>query len=164
MRKILLCLLFCISVFLTGCASPYQKIGYGGGYYHQRIKEDAYKVVFRGNGFTERNRAYDFALLRAAEICIQLGYTHFVVEGEEHKTKTTNIDMGSTSYTSGSMYGDSSFYGTTETYSNSMPVSKPRVELFVRYFESVPSGRYLEIHEAEKVIQELSSKYNIKIK
>jgi len=161
MRKILA---LSLVLAISGCASPYQEIGYGGGYYHQRITEDIYKVGFRGNGFTGFEQTRDFAFLRSAEICAQLGYTHFVIEGQEEKSKETTIDMGSTSYTSGSAYGygDSiSYYGTTNTYNNEMSVTKPRIELVARYFDGKPSGRYLEIFEAKLVIGELKEKYGL---
>lgn len=166
MKKMLILLLF---VALGGCATPYQAIedtGGMGGYYHQRLAEDTFKVVFSGNGFTEYKRAHDFALLRAAEICNKLGYTHFVIKGQEDRSHTSIVDMGSTSYTSGSIYGSddlASYYGTTETYNNNMSVLKPGVELVVRYFQGKPSGRYLEIFEAESVIRKLADKYKLDV-
>jgi len=155
--------------FISGCASyptPYQEICETGGYYHQRLAKDTYKVVFRGNGFTEYRRAYDFALLRAAEICDQLGYTHFVIEGQDDKTSTTVVDLGSTSYTSGSLYGyggSASYYGTTRTSSFLMPITRPRVELVACYFEGKPTGLYLEIFEAKSVIEKLREKYGLNL-
>jgi len=160
-------LTFLLLVAVGGCATPYRAIedtGGMGGYYHQRLADDTFKVVFSGNGFTEYKRAHDFALLRAAEICHELGYTHFVKEGQEDRSRTSVVDMGSTSYTSGSVYGygdSASYYGTTTTHSNSMPVLKPGVELVVRYFQGEPLGRYLEIFEAESVIRRLALKYGL---
>ena len=153
-----------IVLFIVACATPYQKIGDTGGFYHLRMDENVFKIGFRGNGFTTYERANDFALLRAAEICKQLGYTHFVLEGQQDRSRTTEVDMGSTSYTSGSVYGygdTASYYGTTNTYSNTMPVKKPGVELFVRYFDGKPEGRYLEIYEANSVINNLRTKYSL---
>lgn len=153
-------------VFLIGCATPYQKLGDTGGYQHLKLGEDVYRVTFRGNGFTKYKRAYDFALLRAAEIGKKLGYSHFTVEGEEDSSKTTIVDMGSTSHTSGSVYGygnSASYYGTTTTQSNKMPVKKPSVVLFVQYYEREPEGRHLEIHIVENVINSMEAKYGFKL-
>ena len=157
-------------LLITGCATPYKSIedtDGRGGYYHQRLSEDTFRVVFEGNGFTEYKRAYDFALLRVAEICVQLGYTHFVLEGQDDTTTVTDVDMGSTSYTSGSLYGygdSASFFGTTQTYHNSMPVMKPGVVLVARYFVGKPTGKYLEIFTAGAIINMLSYKYSLDIK
>lgn len=153
-------------VFLFGCATPYQKIGDTGGYQHLKLAEDVYRVTFLGNGFTEYNRAYDFALLRAAEIGKELGYSHFTVEGQEDCSGTTVVDMGSTSHTSGSVYaygGSASYYGTTTTQSSKMPVKKPGVVLFVKYYEGEPKGRHLEIHIAQNVINSMEEKYGFKL-
>ncbi|HUT29624.1 MAG TPA: hypothetical protein VMX13_07525 [Sedimentisphaerales bacterium] len=102
-------------VALGGCATPYRAIedtGGMGGYYHERLAEDTFRVAFLGNGFTHYKRAHDFAFLRTAEICKQLGYTDFVVEGQEDRAGTSIIDMGSTSYTRGSVYD----YGSSASY------------------------------------------------
>jgi len=74
------------------------------------------------------------------------------------------MDMGSTSNTSGSIYGSgssASYFGTTNTQSNTVPVNKPGVELVVKYYEGKPEGRILELHIAETVIKEIKAKYNI---
>lgn len=134
MRKIL-----CLLVIIGGCATPYRPISTGGGSYYQKIQENVYRVGFRGNVAISFNQAYEYSLLRAAEIGRQLGYSHFVVESQEDKSKREYID-----------------YETS--------VRKPRIEIVAHYYEGIPTGRHLEIHEAEKVIQELSSKYNLKIK
>lgn len=151
-------------LLIVGCATPYQKLGDTGGFYHQKMADDVYVIGFRGNGFTEYQRAYDFALLRAAEVCKQLGFSYFSVEGLQDRSRTTIMDMGSTSHTSGSIYGSgsyASYFGTTNTQSNTVPIKKPGVEFAVKYYEVKPEGRILELHAAEEVIQEIKSKYKI---
>jgi hypothetical protein len=72
--------------------------------------------------------------------------------------------MGSTTTTSGNVYGYgnyASFYGTSSTTSNSMPVYKPGVEIGVLYSEGVPEGRHLEVFVIQDVINELKAEYNI---
>jgi hypothetical protein len=149
---------------LSGCATTYQDMGDTGGYYHQKIAEDIYRIGFRGNGFTNSKRAKDFAMLRAAEVGQQLEYYYMSVEGQEDLSKTTVVNTGSTSYTTGSVHGsgNSSYYsGTTNTYSNSIPVRKPQIEFVVRYFEAEPQGRFLEVHEIAPLVSELKTKYSI---
>ena len=80
---------FLIPFLLMGCATPYQKLGDEGGYLQQKVGEEIYKVTFRGNGWTEYKRAQDFALLRAAEIGRELGYSHLTIEGEEDCSRTS---------------------------------------------------------------------------
>jgi hypothetical protein len=41
-------------------------------------------LTFKGNGYTSRERATDFNLLRCAEVCLENGYKYFViVDGKE---------------------------------------------------------------------------------
>lgn len=162
MKKILLTL---ILLFITGCATPYQKLGDTGGYLQQKFSDDCYKVKFHGNGFTERKRVQDFALLRAAEIGQELGYSYLTIEGEEDVSKTSTMDMGSNSYTTGSVYGygtSKSYTGHTTTYNNSMPITKPSTTIVAKYYESEPEGKHLEIHRVEEVINTMKAKYGLK--
>ena len=153
-----------ILLLLLGCATPYQKLGDTGGYLQQKLAEDVYRITFRGNGFTDYKRANDFALLRAAEIGKKLGYSYLSVEGEEDYYRTTIVDTGSTSYSSGSAYGygnSASYYGTTTTYNNQMPIIKPGVILVAKYFQGTPEGKHLEVHNIEEIICSMTTKYKL---
>jgi hypothetical protein len=148
----------------VGCATSYQGMGDTGGYYHQKLSEDIYRIGFRGNGFTPFKRAKDLALLRASEVGSQLGYTYMSVEGSEDLSKTSIVDTGSTSYTTGTAYGygNTGYYsGTTNTYSNSVAVKKPQVEFVVKYFEGQPKERLLEVYEIAPLMAELKTKHKI---
>ena len=161
MRKILLTATLFI---LASCATPYQSVGSTGGFYHQKVSENAYIIGFKGNGFTDAKRANDFALLRAAEIGDKLGFTHFVVEGSIDKSKREIIDNGSTTTTTGNVYGygnSASFYGSSTKTNNKIPVYKPGVEIGVLYSEGVPEGRHLEILVIKEVLNDLKAKYKI---
>ena len=65
MKKFLLILLF---VMGCGGPTPYQGIGQKGGYFHQRINENTYKVVFRGNGYTSYKQSHDYAIDRKSVV------------------------------------------------------------------------------------------------
>ncbi|MBC8205953.1 MAG: hypothetical protein H8E68_02240 [Kiritimatiellaeota bacterium] len=90
---------------LFGCATPYQPVGSAGGYFHKRLAENVYSITFKGNGFSSYKQVYNYTLLRACEIGDELGYTHMVIEGQDDCTRTTTVDMGANSYTTGSAYG-----------------------------------------------------------
>ena len=153
-------------VFVGGCTTvtPYQPMGDTGGYYHQKISENSYVIGFRGNGFTERERADDYARLYAAEVCLKLKFTHFVIEGSADKSSTQVINMGSTTSTSGNAYGygnSMSFNGTSQTTNMAIPVHKPRVEFTVLYSEGYPEGRHLEVYAAQDVVKAMREKYRM---
>jgi hypothetical protein len=62
-----------LALALSGCATPYQKKNPIGGYSETQLGESIFRVSFEGNGYTSRERASDFALLRSAEIAIEMG-------------------------------------------------------------------------------------------
>ena len=66
-------------VFVSGCATPYQKVDFGGGYSETQLSENAFNVRFQGNGFTSSQRVSDLALLRCAELCLEHGFGFFVI-------------------------------------------------------------------------------------
>ena len=52
---------------LTGCMTAYQPDGLTGGYSEVQLSENVWRVSFKGNGYTSRERAVDMALLRSAD-------------------------------------------------------------------------------------------------
>jgi hypothetical protein len=148
---------FLLVATVAGCATPYREVDATGGYSHQRLDENVYKITFQGNSATGYERARDFAFLRAAEVCTELGYTHFLIEGQEDRSEVMSFDTGSASYTSGTVSG------TTNTSPNTMRLTKPGVELVVRYFDSMPTERHLKVFESQSVIRELGQEYKLNI-
>jgi hypothetical protein len=83
-----------LALALGGCATAYQPTGLEGGYEETQLAPDVYRVSFRGNAVTEPERAQDFALLRAAELTLQNGYTHFAVSSEQASTRHVMTRFG----------------------------------------------------------------------
>lgn len=54
---------------LASCATPYQQMGYRGGYSDRRIAENTYVIRARVNGFTGEDTAVEYAHRRAGELC-----------------------------------------------------------------------------------------------
>lgn len=67
---------------LAGCATPYQPMGALGGYEDMQVGQDMYRIAVLANGYTTPERAQKIALLRAADLTIQKGFTHFTVVGD----------------------------------------------------------------------------------
>jgi hypothetical protein len=135
----------------TGCAAPYAPMGPAGGYEHQQLDERVFRVRFRGSG---ARRAHDLALLRAAEIGVQLGYTHLVVRGSEYEDGTRAV-TGATTVLSG--HGPYAHAYTTPTYTT----SRPGQAIVVEFFDGPPPDRVLEVHACRDLVEELRSFYGL---
>jgi hypothetical protein len=67
----------CIS--LVGCATAYQPENITGGYADFPLEEMTYRVRFKGNNYTSRDKVELFLLYRCAELTDRLGYDHFAL-------------------------------------------------------------------------------------
>ena len=67
-RAVIFCLGGMALLLLDSCATTYRPLNNGAGYSDAVIGPDEFRVGFQGNGETSLERAYDFALLRAAEV------------------------------------------------------------------------------------------------
>src|SRR6185503_20266800 len=68
-----------MSITLTACSTRYQHMGFAGGVSAERMTADTFRIVARGNGYTDATTIQDYALLKAAETTVAAGGTHFVV-------------------------------------------------------------------------------------
>lgn len=91
-------LLACAAVVLTNCsqATPYQPESASsrvhGGYSHEQIAPDLYRVRFHGNSLTSRETVEAYLLYRAAELTVEQGGTWFrLLDRETEHTVTREI-------------------------------------------------------------------------
>jgi hypothetical protein len=68
---------------LASCATAYQPEQRTGGYTDFRLAANTYRVRFRGNNYTPRDKVELFLLYRCAQLTEHLGYEHFVVLSED---------------------------------------------------------------------------------
>src|SRR5262245_25819352 len=64
---------------LAACATAYQPETLTGGYTDVSLAETTYRVRFKGNNYTPRDKVEQFLLYRCAELTAQLGYEHFLL-------------------------------------------------------------------------------------
>lgn len=95
MRKILPIL---ISSCLIGCAWPgtdyhqREKI-WGLGYSDTRLSIDTWEVSYRGHTIPQ-GQARDYALLRAAYLCVQYGYPWLVIKSQDNLSPAQGALLG----------------------------------------------------------------------
>ncbi|HTT38571.1 MAG TPA: hypothetical protein VMH32_12985 [Burkholderiales bacterium] len=70
-------------IALAGCATPYMRHGFFGGYSEKKIGEASYLVKFDGNGYSSKERVWYFWIYRCAELTRQHGYEMFALPGPE---------------------------------------------------------------------------------
>ena len=78
-RLVPLALALLASLVFCSCAAPYRPIKHHSGYAEHQVGTNEYEVSFLGNGNTTYDRAFDFALLRAAEIALNRQAKSFTV-------------------------------------------------------------------------------------
>jgi hypothetical protein len=64
---------------LGGCATPYQKLGVGGGVRSVRLETDLAQVTARGSPLTDADTIERYVLRKAAETTLAAGFDHFEV-------------------------------------------------------------------------------------
>ena len=154
----------CAIAFLAGCATSYKSKGFGGGYSDTRLAPDSFRVMFRGNAYTSPERMQDFALLRAADVVQQHGFTCFAVENERSSTAVEGDKTSGTSVTSGSVetYGNgANMTGQpTSTRFQIYDFDNPQIGLLVRGFQTKPANVFT--FEVSSLQQSIRQKYGIK--
>ena len=107
-------------VLLASCATTYMRANSpnGEGYYDTLLQQDMYEINFNGNDGTDPTTAQDFALLRAAEVCIENGYKTFDIIKSEDKSQT---EIGSMP-----IYG---YYNTTTLV---FSATEPKIMLIIK--------------------------------
>lgn len=166
MKKKLLNILLCVSAFLVGCATQYQKYSFSGGYTDVKIQDNIFKVSFYGNAYISKDNVQNFALLRSAEVALENGYSYFVVlEGESGTNQMLyTTPMTSRTYGTVNTYGNSGTYQGYTNYSGGQTYSfnKPQTIFMIKGFKEKPEISYSVIYDAEQIKTNLKTQYKIK--
>ena len=111
---------FCV-LFISACATTYEraKSPTGTGYYDTLLQQGLYEITFNGNSDTSVTIAQDYALLRAAETCLENGYKTFDIVNSNNNSKT---ETGAYTSYYGRHYADTTVY--TSTYPKIMLIIK----------------------------------------
>jgi hypothetical protein len=163
------------SVLLSGCSTTYESNGFSGGYSETQLDENVFKVAFRGNGYTGRERVDDFTLLRSAELTIQSGYKYFVIVNANSYTSnstyitptiaTTNVNANSYGtaniYDNNATYNENTYGTATTTVSGGQTynISKPSSSNTIVCFKEKPTTGFS--YNAEFIFKNITKKYDI---
>ena len=86
----------CAFSLLAACATPYKqaKKETANGFFDTKLQEGMYEVLFNGNENTSTRKANDFALLRAAEVCLENNYQSFEILRKTEDFTEKEVDSG----------------------------------------------------------------------
>ena len=160
-----------IAAAAAGCVSPtpYQPlVPERGGYSQERLSENRYRVVFKGNAHTRPQQVERFLLRRAAELTLENGYEWFRATGKavEGDIRTVQTPRGPARVAQGPGYSEWANYGRFFTVSGMgflSPVWRrvnPRAgeELEARaeiQFGKGPPPQGQEVMDARRLLEEL---------
>ena len=129
--------LFVLASCNNSKAVTYQKDNGTGGYTEEKVNNDTYIVSFDGNEYNKKDKTYDYALLRAAELGQKNGFDYFAILS----TVNDQVLEKSNSYTK---------LDNNDTW------------LKVQYFKKSRPIKYQTVYEPKVVINDLHKKYKIK--
>ena len=142
MKKLFLILT--AAAVLWACATPYKQARKetSNGYFDTKMQEGMYQVLFNGNDNTSARKANDYALLRAAEVCLENGYKSFEILRKNEEFTEKEVDTGVRI-----------FGGTLANIEN----SEPKITLVVRCSEKSDL-----LYKAQELKTNLRERYKIK--
>lgn len=123
-------------VALSGCATSYQPRGFAGGYTDIRLKEDTFVISYRGNIYTRQDVVEQYAMLRAAELCLGIGRPYFSILGAEGEAAPATVQQAVVMTGSGSV--------NVSAGGNPGMFNARGASLMVRCLAEKPAGEYVE--------------------
>jgi len=91
-------------IIVAGCsATPYQPMGFTGGYKDSHIRDNLYYVEISTNAYTSQGTAAQYMHRRAQEVCVENGYKDYKIEGQ----RDTSTQFATGSYGGGSVSASS---------------------------------------------------------
>ena len=103
MRTQIYLALLLVAVAVTGCATRYQPDSFNGGYTDVQLNATTFRISVEGNGYTSTDRAQKIALLRAADLTLQSGGTHFIVEGQNIASQQVGVTPATATIVGGTL-------------------------------------------------------------
>lgn len=111
------------ALLLCGCATRYGPASRSirGGYEDARLDEHTFQVGFKGNGYTSRDTVYRFFLRRCAELALNAGCSHFVIQDYDNFLLARKYDR---TYT-GVWFDKVEIQGVIKAFGGAVPADNP---------------------------------------
>ena len=152
---------------LSGCATPYKPNGFAfnGGFDSLELEPNYFRVVFKGNEKTSKERANDFALLRVSDLMLERNCSSFTVVKSSNDVKKSALVLPATKTTNSTItsYGNTTFTQTNTTPTNIGFIGSlefPRSTIEARCSNETPNIDR-GIYDSKFINNSLRSKYKI---
>lgn len=150
-----------ILFLLFGCATPYQpqESAYGYGYSETQLAENIFSVRFIGSNTDSAPVVSDYALLRAAEVTLEHGFTHFGIVDSKNQTKISSVTVPATT-----VYTPNVYTGTTtiSTYGGgTYIISAPQSFYTIVCYKGKPEDDKGVVFDAAFLKDSLRKKYEL---
>jgi hypothetical protein len=139
-----------VAALSVGCATPYQGMGFRGGVDAQQLTANTFRILARGNGYTDATTIQDHALLKAAETTKQAGGTHFAIISASDASSVGHVVVPGQAHTS--VVGSTAY--TTYTPATAHKFIRPGQDVYIRILtvqlgQQPPFGAF----SADEIIQ-----------
>jgi hypothetical protein len=152
-------------LIIVGCATPYKTSGLAGGYSEGWLTHNVAYVHFQGNGYTNRQRAHDFARLRAAELAIENDFEFVAFTDSENGGYRSSYQTPVYANTRGAVnqYGSSATINsqTTVTGGQTVSVFFPASSVIAVYMNGKDEFPDLKPVPAEILLETLKAEYRM---
>ena len=120
-----------------GCSTPYQPLGYRGGYFDLRLDSETYKVSFRGNGNTSSEKVENYLLFRCAELTAQNGFDYFAIIDSKAENRQAFVTTPGNYSSTTSFYGNTAYTQGRFTPGTTTPINKHVATVVIKVFKGV---------------------------
>jgi hypothetical protein len=146
------------ALMIQGCATAYHPASSKNGYSEVRLDTNKFRVTFKGNRYTDLERAIDFVLLRSAELVLINGFSYFDVTATYEYSEDDYQSYPTLFYSKGNAHGDHNLRATVTTGNYSYEITRPRYSAEIICFTEQP-GDYS--YNAALLRDSLINKYKI---
>lgn len=159
LKNVLFILACCV---FASCSTGYQSRGLLGGYNHNTLSPRIYEVRFSGNGFTSKQKAKDFTLLRSAEVILEGGYSYFTIVEKADETSVNAYTSPGWSDTEikrtglGKYEVETNHYGGETSYT-----TLPAYSYTIRGYKTSPNNYSGIVYDARFVQRSIRTKYEL---
>lgn len=137
------------------------------GFIVKKISAVKYQITFHGNEETSRERANDFALLRAAQETKAGGYEFFSILRSKSITTSERYNLSNDNFKpikftnkDGTVTLTKNYNTHYGSYKKKYAITRPDVFIIIEFLED-NYDQDLEILNADEIIKNLSKKYNL---